>query len=291
MRMRTSLLALALMGGGCQRNQDRPTKQELFTYGFAAELRRGLPGSRVTIKQPLLLDVAFRDGGSSTVSLENPFRECQGEMEGCDAAERQLRSMAQTSAAEENGGDPATLRPVLHDARFLAGVEDAFKDAPPKQRAGNRLVTTPFVADIMILYAFDMPDGMRMVSESDRQELGLKPAALDALARKNLDAALPGPLPDEEIAPRIHEVHAGDSYEASRILLDDRWKAPARAVKGDLLAAAPVRDFVLYTGSREGDAVLSRFRALIHEYEATRGHPISVTILQRTASGWRAFAP
>jgi hypothetical protein len=292
-RAALALLALAapVLIGACQRKEARSTKEDRFTKGFAAQLQGGFPQARITIKAPLLLDVSFGvDGGSSTVSLDNPFRDCHGEIEGCGAAERQLRAMAQTGSGED-GGDPATLRPILKDARWMAGVEEAGKDAPPDKQAGNRLVTTPFVADLVIAYAFDTPDAMRMMSERDRQKIGLERAAVDALARKNLDAALPGALPDDEIAPRIHQIHAGDSYEASRILLDDRWKAAARAVKGDLLVAVPSRDYLLYTGSREGDAVLSRFRTLVREYESTRGHPVSVTILRRAASGWRAFAP
>src|SRR5262249_16794593 len=138
---------------------------------------------------------------------------------------------------------------------------------------------------------FDMPDGMRMISERDRAALGRAPAALDALARKNLATALPGPLPDEEVEPRIHRIHAGDSYEASRMLLSDRWDAPARAVKGDLLAAVPSRDAVFYTGAGEKPEVRASFRVLVHEDAETLGHSISETILRRTrAGGWERAA-
>jgi hypothetical protein len=286
------VLAAPALIGACKRKEDRSTREDRFTEGFAAQLRQELPDARmrITIKEPLLLDVALGDGGITTVSLDNPFRDCHGEIEGCQAAESEARVLTQMNPGEDSG-DPAMLRPVLKDARWMAGFEETLKDTPPDKQAGNRLVTAPFVADLVIVYVFDMPDGMRMVTERDRQKLGLERAAVDALARKNLDAAMPGAMPDEEIAPRIHQVHIGDSYEASRILLDDRWRAPARAVKGDLLVAVPSRDYVFYTGSREGDAVLTRFRALIREFEGTRGHPISLTILKRAAAGWRVFAP
>jgi hypothetical protein len=275
------MFAIALLGG-CKSREDR------FTNAVAARLGRAFPDARITVKEPLVLDVALAgsDGGASTFSLRNIFLDCHGAIDECVAAERLIKSVGQFGM-QQDGGDPSALRPVIKDSGWMAEVERMYEQEPPDKRAGNRLVTAPFVADLAIVYVNDLPDGMRIVSERDREKLGLTPAALDARARKNLDAALPGPLPDEEVAPGVHEVHAGDSYEASRLLLDDRWKAPAGAVKGDLLVAAPSRDYLLYTGSRESPEVLTQFRQLVGEYEQTRGHPISRTILRRTKTGWQ----
>jgi Protein of unknown function (DUF1444) len=277
-------LVATVLPGACKRKEDR------FTGTVVAQLKQKFPGARITVTEPLAIGVELADAGTLTLSLENVFRDCHGEIEGCESAERVVRGFGQTHISED-GGDPAAVRPVIKDAGWMAEVERMYKKAPPDKQAGNRLVTLPFVADLAIVYVFDLPDGMRMVSERDREKLGLSPSALYTLARKNLDAAFPGPMPDEEIAPGIHQVNAGDSYEASRLLLDDRWRAPAAAVKGDLLVAAPTRDFLLYTGSHERPEVLTHFRKLVGEYEQTRGHPVSRTILRRTSAGWQAAFP
>jgi hypothetical protein len=260
------------------------SREQRFERAAMARFSGAVPGMKMTVKERLVLEGTLPNGTAVTMNLGNLWAECEGAAEGCDGLERAARNLAD-SARGIDLKDQAAVRPVLKDARWLASVDETFAAAPPDKQAGNRLVRAPFVADLSVVYVFDSPDGMRM---DDRKQLGLAPAALDALARKNLAAALPAALPETELEPGIHLVHAADSYEASRLLLDDLWKQAARAVKGDLLVAAPSRDFVLYTGAGERPEAQARFRALVREYEATRGHALSVTILRRTAKGWQA---
>lgn len=83
-------------------------------------------------------------------------------------------------------------------------------------------------------------------------------------------------------ASDIRVIHEGDSYEASRLILHHRWAAIAAQVRGDLLVAAPSRDFVYFTGSREDVAGL---RALARASDQ-QGHPLTSTLLRWTPSGW-----
>src|SRR4029077_11749128 len=131
------------------------------------------------------------------------WADCHGDAEGCGSLDRLARNLRDADHALATG-ERAMVRPVLKDARWLASVDDAAKTAPPDQQAGNRLVRAPFVADLSVVYVFDLPDGMRMLNERDRESLGLAPPAIDALARKNLAEALPGSLPEVELEPGIH---------------------------------------------------------------------------------------
>jgi len=81
-------------------------------------------------------------------------------------------------------------------------------------------------------------------------------------------------------------VSAGDSYEASRVLLHGRWRAIARTVRGDLLASAPARDTVIFTGSQED---VKGLRSLAHRISGEQHHPLSPTILRWTEASWVVF--
>src|SRR5262249_9476605 len=122
-------------------------------------------------------------------------------------------------------------------------------------------------------------------------KLGLDEAGLDALARKNLKDALKT-LPHAPIAPgsRIFRVQAGDDYEASRLLVPELWGEAARTVAGALVASAPCRHIVLFTGGAHPEDVAA-LRKLSEQLVATEHHPISSAVLRWNGQGWAAQQP
>jgi uncharacterized protein YtpQ (UPF0354 family) len=251
----------------------------------AQRLRRDAPATTVTIEEPLTLHVTGRDKLDVKLSLDNLWRECRGQAEGCPAVDRYLRTFTASENAFDQTIERAKIRAVLKDTTWLGETEKLAAQSPPERRAESRVVARPFFGDLMVVYVLDMPDGMRMISEGDRRRLGLSGPQLDGLALRNLAAACPS-LPSEVLEKGIRLVHVGDSYEASRLLLHSLWKEMAASARGDLLVAAPSRDFVLCTGSAEGHEVLARFRRLVAERHAAEGHPLSATTLRWGPDGW-----
>jgi hypothetical protein len=134
------------------------------------------------------------------------------------------------------------------------------KQGPLCRREGHRRPSLPVAGrdimrpgcDLWKVYVFDLPDAMRVVAADDLPALKLDPAQLDVLAMDNLGRRLAS-FPHEPVEPGspVQVLHLGDSYEASHLLLHDRWPALKGSIKGDLLVSAPTQDYVYFVGSGE----------------------------------------
>jgi len=278
----TLALLLAAVVLACGRNDEAA-----FTRQVAERMRAAHPEAKVAITAPLTIEVATKDG-TLTFSLDNLWRMCEKGSEECEGAiERTLRSLAQGQAFDKAAVAAANVRAVLKDRGWIESAAQLALKGPKDKAESNTIVSRPFAADIWIAYVFDLPDGMRMLTRGDLAQLGLDEDRLHALALANLEEALTD-IPHEPLGDgsSVRVVKAGDSYEASRILLHGRWAALARAVKGELLVAAPARDAVLFTGSREDVAML---RYMSERLAAQQDHPISTTILRWTPKGWEVL--
>jgi uncharacterized protein YtpQ (UPF0354 family) len=80
----------------------------------------------------------------------------------------------------------------------------------------------------------------------------------------------------------------GPDYAASVLLFDELWDAMKEFVDGDIVAAVPARDIVLFTGSssRDGIKMLRHKARDVHE---GGDHVISQTLLRLTSRGWKVF--
>jgi hypothetical protein len=260
--------------------------EDAFTERVAARVRQGRGDVSVAVKGRLHLELVAKDGGQLQMYLDNLWRQCESAPGACDD------DIDRAVAAQGQGTDisylkPEFVRPLLKDREWLANVERISKEGTPEKAASNAIVARPFVADLYVVYAFDMPDGMRMMTRGDVAALGLDDQQIHALALANMEKAA-GPIVGEALKPgsRIRVVRVGDSYEASRVILHDRWKDIAARVDGDLVVAVPARDFVAFTGSREQVAAL---RVLARRAAAEDHHPLTATLLRWTPGGWEAL--
>jgi len=278
----TLAVLLAAVALACGRHDEAA-----FTRQVAERIRAAHPEAKVAITAPLTIEVTAKEG-TMTLSLDNLWRLCERGGEECDGAvERTVRSFTQGHTFDNSAVATANVRAVLKDRGWIESAAQLALKGPKDKAESNTIVSRPFAADIWIAYVFDLPDGMRMLTRGDLAQLGLDEDRLHALALANLEEALTD-IPYEPLGDgsSVRVVKAGDSYEASRILLHGRWAALAREVKGDLLVAAPARDVVLFTGSREDVAML---RYMSERLAAQQDHPISTTILRWTPKGWEVL--
>jgi hypothetical protein len=276
------LLGVLLAHAACRAPQDA------FTERIAARLREHQPDTTVAVKTRLHLELVAKDGTSQQMFLDNLWRHCQADPQGCEESiARSVRQAGSGLGATEAFLKAEFVRPLLKDREWMENVRRTVEEGPPDQAAGNAVVSRPFVADLFVVYAFDLPDGMRMMRRVDLAALKLDDQGVHALALANLERAVPE-LKPEAVQPgsRIRVLHAGDSYEASRLILHDRWKDLAQQVKGDLVAAAPSRDYVYLTGSRED---LPGLRALARRAAEENHHPLSPTLLRWRTGGWEVL--
>jgi uncharacterized protein YtpQ (UPF0354 family) len=173
---------------------------------------------------------------------------------------------------------------LIKPSDFRAQVDKIVASSPPDKREGNGLFLAPFAGDVITVIVVDLPDGIAMLNHADAKRLGKGEAELRDLARANMAKAL-APLPTELAAPGVLVVHAGDDYEAARLLVPQIWDDAAKQVKGDLLAVAPNRDVVFATGADDVVGV-ARMKELAAASYAGHAYPISLTVFRRTAAGF-----
>jgi hypothetical protein len=256
----------------------------------AARLRVALPArATVSVAGDLHLKLVDEEERAYELHLDNVWRECRGEAEGCPSVDRFVRMSSQTF--EQSAGAaarPERVRALVKDAQWVEMVKEKMAGAP--EPGQNAIVMRPLLRDLWVVYAIDLPDGIQMMARRNLEELRLTEDQVHALALANLDAL--GEIPHEPHpdATGVRVVHVGDSYEASRLLPVRRWAALAEALGGSLVAVAPTRDYVLFTGAGDA-AALARMRRLAARLMEEEGHPISATLLRWTPKGWVAHEP
>jgi uncharacterized protein YtpQ (UPF0354 family) len=150
----------------------------------------------------------------------------------------------------------------------------------------NDFVTEPLAADIYILY-FGNRDGTGVyLLEDDRKLLHLDLPALHKLAVTNLAGLVPGIVHREPEPP--FTIKAVGKYSASLLLDDKLWDKEASTVRGELIAAVPSCDELIFTGSASPGGVEALRRMVRQVYGGGRG-AISTTLLVRRNGKWEAF--
>jgi len=271
-------VALALLGAALFAGCMRERSQKSLTERVAQEIREEAPHANVRITQPLEISVRYPDGTETTLQLGNLWQDCTARPDNCDGSIRRVvRYAAQGQGAAGFQPQRETVRVTLKDQLWLDQVRE--RKLP--------VISRPFAGNVSKVYVFDLPDGMRMVTPDELKTLRLSEDGLDALALANLAKALPD-FPCEPVGDGtpVWILHAGDSYEASRLLLHDRWREIAPRVKGDLLVSVPGRDAVYFMGSGEGTGAVRAFQSRMKQLEREESHPISAQILRWTSEGW-----
>ena len=271
------MLTVAVLGGCAG-----PAGDAAFTERVAARFRAAIPNAKVTVTAPRTLEVRFADGTVTKQRLDNLWLQCNQHPEACEASTaRVVRTLAQRQATRSSALRRANVLATLKDRPWLDAT----------RKSGVTPMARPFAGDLWKVYVFDLPDAMRVVDAADLPALKLNPDQLDALAMGNLDRKLAA-FPNEPVEPGspVRVLHAGDSYEASRLLLHDRWRTLKGEVKGDLLVSAPSRDYVYFVGRGESPRTLRAFRQRMNEI--ARGgepHPLSPQILRWAPEGWVVY--
>jgi uncharacterized protein DUF1444 len=165
--------------------------------------------------------------------------------------------------------------PLIKDDSFFDQMEPGFQPA-----------SEHLVADLSIVYAFDRPRSLDIMTEAERVAMGVPAGELRALAVRNLRRLVPEIRHHESGSGYV--LLAGGNFEAS--LLDDLWTKLAADVSGDLIACAPARDMILYTGSATPGAI-EDLRELASRVINEGGYSLSATLLRWTGLGWEPYRP
>lgn len=142
-----------------------------------------------------------------------------------------------------------TLVPRIRHIDFLKALQT--HGIPPEQMP----VTLPLCGELILTYAFDLPEQFVMATPPFLAQAGVSPDEVDTLARANLKGRFSAQLLRTD-HDGLMAVQAGDGFEAVLLILDAFWDQHVRSVvAGDIVSAAPRRDVLLIADAAIAGAV------------------------------------
>jgi uncharacterized protein YtpQ (UPF0354 family) len=244
-----------------------------FVLLYCKLLQDRLPGIELTHELPMTIKVHHRADNPATVYLDNLWRQIRGGGDGgSELIDRHL-NMAVSSGQVAPQFEMRQIVPSVKDSEYL-------------DHLNSDSVSEHLVADLWIVYVVDWPDKTVGFAKSEMETLKIRAEDLRQLAVQNLKCILPQVECHGE-GPWFF-LKADGTYEASLLLLEDLWEQLDSLVDGDLVAVAPSRDVLLFTGSssREG---LTAIRSKAAQITTNGDHVVSSTLLRRYDKGWIPF--
>ena len=146
-----------------------------------------------------------------------------------------------------------------------------------------------FVGDLHLRYSFDDPRFVSSVSAGDLKRLKLTREELLPLSIANFRRLYPD-LKIERPHPNVASVTNGGELEPSLMLDAGYWEAERQRAKGDILAAIPARDKLMYT-DRSTPRNLEVLKQLASDvYEVAGDNALSKRVFLWTYGRWELFA-
>ena len=249
-------------------------REELFRL-YADAIKARFTPRKVSFQNPDRLDIESADGRDIKVFLENLWIQCRNSTEPrSNVFERHLAALESVMTPQTVSAGRDDVVPIIKDDEYLAVNSES-------------VVKEHLAGDIWIVYALDLPKATQALTESRMKELEIETKDLRFLALSNLRRILPE-IEQHGSGP-WYMLTAGGDYTASLLLLDDVWNALSQSVEGDIVAAVPSRDVVLFTGARSKDGIdwIKRKAREIHE---GGDHIVSQTLFRRVSGEWKVFS-
>jgi uncharacterized protein YtpQ (UPF0354 family) len=294
-------LALLVLGG-CKRSETvdasqfnasnweekikRPSLTEAeFTRLYAQAAAAELKNAEVKITGGRELSIKLIDGTELKSFLDNAWNEAKtSPTSRPEIVSRYLKALvAAAPYASALAGQPDTnsIVAVIRDDLFLQQFDKFRADKI------NQIISEKLVADLNILYAIDSEGSIAYFTETNRVALNLELIALRPLAMTNLKRLVPK-VNRQGLGP-VFRMVADGNYESSLLLAENLWDDQAKAVQGEIVAAVPSRDVLMFTGSASTEG-LRELRAAAANLHANGSRAISATLIVRRNGRWEKFS-
>jgi uncharacterized protein YtpQ (UPF0354 family) len=189
------------------------------------------------------------------------------------------------SLIDSLGRSPSNIMPILKGLADDADVGQAtrLENVPlPIHR--------PLVEDLLVMYAFDLPEHFAFLNQREASELNLSPLELHDLAINNLLCRLENIEIQQMNDLPVFCLQIGENLDASLLLLQDIRDTVAENVPGEIVAAVPSRDVFLVTGSDSMEGIAA-IQAVIEDVWANADHLLSRQLWVWKDEQWCALSP
>jgi uncharacterized protein YtpQ (UPF0354 family) len=148
--------------------------------------------------------------------------------------------------------------------------------------------TEQLVGDLLVTYAFDMPEAFQMVRKRDVAELGLSPQPLRETAVANLKSRVgQGGYQGD---PPVLRVVLGNNFDACALLYDDLWTMLGQTIPPEIIVGVPHRDALLLTTTASANGGLEQIRAMVADIHAKdEVHGLTRDLFVRRQGKWEVF--
>ena len=183
-------------------------------------------------------------GGTMRQFMGNAFAQYRAEPDALEPILAAQLAAARASARPKTGLDLTLVLPLIKSTSWLA-------TAIAQAGEGAHLVVRPFVADLILVFAENLPDTIAYVKRQDLDgvcdEAQLVAQAMDNLTRR---------MPSMEVVggDGRYRIALDGFFDASLILVSTEWTSPL-ALRGDPVFAIPSRDQLMVCGSDDEKAV------------------------------------
>ncbi|MGE3315822.1 MAG: DUF1444 family protein [Planctomycetaceae bacterium] len=148
--------------------------------------------------------------------------------------------------------------------------------------------TEPLVGDLLVTYAFDLPEEFQMVRKIDLTELGIVPSQLRSIAVANLKSRVG--MGGYQGDPPVLRVGLGKNFDACTLLYDDLWTMLSEKIPPEIVVGVPHRDVVLLTTTASTKGGLEQIRAMVNQlYAQDEVHGLTRDLFVRRQNHWDVF--
>ena len=233
----------------------------------------------VEIVDPFSVRIPW-NGGERTLNLDNAWREARGK--GAATVERVTAHYLRLLEQTEDQADAAHVLPAL---RSVAWLEDVKAQRSQQGDLVAPVVHEPFSREIVLTYVFDFPDRMAWLSPEEGDALAATWEGLHDLAVGNLWRRLRDHVQVHLLEEGVFMVTAGGDHENALMCVAPLWAELATRVQGDVVAAVPARDLLLFAGADDARG-LQTLRLRAGELVKTADHAVAPGLLRLTRAGW-----
>jgi uncharacterized protein YtpQ (UPF0354 family) len=278
------LLAIAaLLAAACGKAGSPAAKspQALLRDDVQRRVAAALPGATLVPKDDLTITLKRADGTEQEMRLDNLWHDIDG------AAPAERESMIARYVKFAVATTPAIMDADLETK--LKAIVPLVRDEGylEEMRKLDRLATRPLAADMHIVYAYDQEESLTMIPLAEAESLKIDAEELHRRAVENLNALI-GAQVELHAAGPMFMLTCGGVYESSLLATDKLWTKLAEQVKGDIVAACPARDLLLFADASNPEGIAALKKAVEDAY-AEGGRTISRKLLRRTPDGWKPF--
>jgi hypothetical protein len=200
-------------------------------------------------------------------------------------AVRNLFGRGQAASAESDKIDIEQAVAYLKLLEFEGGDSiELADDALP--------VMHPLTGDLLVSYVVDIGPAFQFIQERDLKAAGLSRDELHRIGITNLSQKLSSNDLDIRQFSDVFMVILDQHFEASLMLTDSLWdEVMVEHLPGDVVAAVPSRDILLFCDAGSNDAV--GFLKSQAEQIELGTHPLSKSLFlrDRATRTWRVFDP